>query len=152
DFRGVVIGEVTDINLDYDPAKKTFIVPVQVKLYPERLRGKFRNGKPIPDTKHLFDTLVERGFRGQLRLGNLVTQQLYIALDFFPDVAKAKVDWNPALPILPTTTGTVEELQVTLTRILKKLDKLPLDAISGDLRAALQTFRETLQKTDQLVS
>ena len=36
--------------------------------------------------------LVERGLRAQLRTGSLLTGQLYVALDFFPDAPKAKLD------------------------------------------------------------
>ena len=34
----------------------------------------------------------------QLRSGNLLTGQLYIALDFFPDAAPAKMDWRTDYP------------------------------------------------------
>ena len=150
DFRGVVVGEVESVSVDYDAEKKHFTIPVQIRFYPERLRDKYKNGPQTKDTKRMLDRLVERGFRGQLRMGSLVTQQLYIALDFFPDASKAKIDWTQDPPALPTVSGSLEELQATLTSILKKLDKVPLDEIGKDLRVTLKTLNSTLGKADKL--
>ncbi len=53
-----------------------------------------KTGRIAHDPKANINMLVARGLRAQLRTGNLLTGQLYIALDFFPDAPKAKVDWN----------------------------------------------------------
>jgi len=152
DFRGIVIGEVASVGVDYDTNKKEFTIPVEIKLYPERLRAKYRNGTKAPNPQHMLDRYVERGFRGQLRVGNLLTQQLYIALDFFPDAPKAHVDWSKTPPELPTVPGTAEELQASLARILKKMEKMPLEELGNDLRKTLRTLDGTLKSTDKLIN
>ncbi|MCA1851739.1 MAG: MlaD family protein [Beggiatoa sp.] len=38
DFRGLVIGEVTAIGLDIDPATMEILSPVEIRIYPDRLR------------------------------------------------------------------------------------------------------------------
>ncbi|MES2356481.1 MAG: MlaD family protein [Pseudomonadota bacterium] len=152
DFHGIVIGEVESLQLDYDPSQKLFNIPVKIRLYRDPLFTKYRNnGEPL-DTKHILDRLVERGFRGQLRTGNLLTQQLYIAMDFFADAPKTKIDWSKGPPVLPTLPGPFEELQATVSRIFKKLDKVPLDAISGDLRRTLQSLDGTVRRADKLIN
>ena len=47
DFRGLVIGEVTAIGLDIDPAKMEIRSPVEIRIYPDRLRARLlKSGKP----------------------------------------------------------------------------------------------------------
>jgi paraquat-inducible protein B len=154
DFRGVVVGEVASIDVDFDRDQKEFTIAVEVRLYPDRLRSKYRNNakRLAPDPKQLLGRMIDHGLRGQLRTGNLLTQQLFIALDFFRDAPKVKMDWSKSPLELPTIPGSLEELQNALTRIVKKLDKVPFDAVASDLRHALQTLDATLKRTDQFIN
>jgi paraquat-inducible protein B len=43
------------------------------------------------------------------------------------------------------------ELQATLTQIMKKLEKLPLDEVVADLRQTVQTLDATLKSADKMV-
>jgi paraquat-inducible protein B len=156
DFRGIVCGEVTDISLDINPATKAIRTAVEVRVYPERLQARLRKGSADPrqvikDARERLTGMVERGLRAQLRTGNLLTGQLYIAIDFFPEAAKVKLDWNTSPLEIPTVEGTLAELQHTLTKIATKLEKLPLDAVANDLRRALKSFDATLQSADHVV-
>lgn len=154
DFRGVVVGEVVSINIDYDRAHKEFTMAVEVRLFPDRLRSKYRKSakEEAPEPKALLQRMIEHGFRGQLRTGSLLTQQLYIALDFFRDAPKVQMDWSKTPLELPTMPGSLEELQATLARIAKKLDKVPFDAIGEDLRRTMRTLDGTLKRTDKLLN
>ena len=44
EFRGIALGEVTGIGLDYDPTTLEFATPVEVRIYPGRLRARLRHG------------------------------------------------------------------------------------------------------------
>ena len=94
---------------------------------------------------------IDHGLRGQLRSGSLLTGQLYLALDFFPDAPKVKVDTSKTPPQIPTIPGTFEELQGTLASIVKKLDKLQFEEIGADARKALASLDETLKDSGVLV-
>lgn len=151
DFRGIVIGEVISNSIDYDPVKKEVNVAVDVNLYPDRLRSKFRKSNAanrIP-SHELLGRLVERGLRAQLRTSNLLTGQLYIALDFFPNAAKVQFDPNSSPLELPTTTGSLRELQVTLASIANKLDKVPFDAIGSDIHQTMNSANKLLTQLDK---
>jgi len=108
--------------------------------------------EPTPaEWKARMDTLVEQGLRGQLKTGSLLTGQLYVAVDFFPNAAPAKIDWMKKLPVFPTQPGTLVELQATLMNISKKLENMPIEQISADLRQALQSLNRTLVSADHAV-
>jgi paraquat-inducible protein B len=154
DFRGIVIGEVTSIDLEYDKATGAMRFPVEVNLYPQRLQSRHRKSateSPPDDSPEFLDKLVKRGLRAQLKSGNLLTGQLFVALDFFPDAAKTRIDWKKSPIVLPTVPGTLEELQSILGRIARRLDKVPMEQIAADLRTAMQSLDSTLKSTDKLV-
>jgi paraquat-inducible protein B len=146
DFRGVVIGEVTAIDVGHDPESQEIELPVKIAFYPQRLRNRSRADKP--NVRKLLNGMVERGFRAQLRTSNLVTGQLYIGLDFFPGVTKSSIDWMRDPIELPTIPGSLVQLQAMVVSIAEKLDKLPLNELSTDLRSTLTATKGSFQNLD----
>ena len=154
DLRGVTVGEVSRISVDLDTRKKRFVMPVEVKFYPERLRASYRTKSSLPgrrNSREMINALVSNGMRAQIRSGNLLTGQLYIALDFFPKAAPARVNWSQNPPEFPTILGNMEQFQTMLMQIVQKMEKLPLEEISGDARKTLQSLTETLKNADRLL-
>lgn len=145
DFRGIALGQVTDIGIEYDPKEHNFTMPVTMDLYPLRLARRTRNELPAngtPQGHELLKRLVDRGLRGQLRTGNLITGQLYVALDLFPKAgpAKANLDQDPIE--LPTVPNSLEELQVQVADIVKKLDKIPFDQLGTNLNESIKNANQ----------
>jgi paraquat-inducible protein B len=142
DFRGIVVGEVASINTRFDPVTRQFSMPVEIRYYPERFTSRYRNGakggRVSTDRRQLADWLVARGLRAQLKTGNLLTGQLYIALDFFPNAAKATIDWNASPPELPTVPGGLQSLQDSVTTLIAKLNKIPFEGIGNNAKQTLQ--------------
>ncbi|NRO94780.1 MCE family protein [Paraburkholderia sp. NMBU_R16] len=151
DFRGIELGEVTRIGVEYDPKARNFTMPVTMNLYPDRLGQQFRDaiarGGPTAGME-LLSTLVAHGLRGQLRTGNLLTNQLYVALDIFPNAPRASLDMRHAPLVLPTVPNTLEELQLQVADIAKKIDKIPFDEISQNLNGTLKNANNLFKKLD----
>ena len=153
DFRGVTVGRVKRIDLEYDPRTVAFRSAVQIELWPHRLRP--RNARPggrwdSMSPGERMKLFVRHGFRGQLRNANLLTGQLYIAVDFFPKAPPARMDFGEPAPGIPTIAGGFGELQDSVANIIKKLEKVPFDRIGEDLRRALEQLRGTLARVDAL--
>nr|WP_242500021.1 MlaD family protein [Methylibium sp. Pch-M] len=159
DFRGVVVGEVTSIDVSYDRDRREFSFPVGMVLYSDRLGSKVSAAieRAQVDPTELMRRSIERGLRAQLRTANLLTGQRYVALDFFPGARPVKPAAAPAAgseaPVLeiPTVSGSLEDLQATLTSIAKRIENVPFDEIAADLRTALQSLDRTLKNTDGLI-
>ncbi len=156
DFHGIVAGEVRAVGVEYDPVAGLFRFPVEIVIYPDRMRVHYVAGSARPEAgdaanRLLVDRLVASGMRAELKSGNLLTGQLFVALDFYADAPRAQVDWSHAPPILPTINGGLGEIQDSVASILKKVDRIPLDQLSTELVAALRTLNKTLADTDQLV-
>ena len=154
DFRGIPLGEVKSVSIEYDREDKVVRFPVEIDIYPERMRARYRPGSPEMSAmernpQQLLDRMVARGFRAQLKSANLLTGQLYVALDFFPKAPKARIDWSKKpLVELPTAPGALEDIQQTLGNIAGKLEKVPFDTIGNDLSRALKTLDTTLKSAN----
>ena len=151
DFRGLGVGEVKSIEPYFDRAKKEFSVIVEIDFYPERLFTA-RADEGVAGTQPTLGRLVERGLRAQLRAANLLTGQLYIALDFVPGVTKVAIDASKKPPEVPTVPGATQELQQTISSIAKKLDSIPYQEIGVDLRRTLQISSEMLARIDREIT
>jgi paraquat-inducible protein B len=154
DFRGVVIGEVKSIGVEFDRAEREFRMPVLVQVYPDRLRR--RAGESGTESRatqqERLRFLAEKGLRAQLRNGNLLTGQVYVALDFFPKAPPAKVDVTKNPIELPTIANSLDEIQSQVQEIASKLNKVPYEQIAGDLRTTLAALNKTLASTEQAVT
>ncbi|CAE6817615.1 Intermembrane transport protein PqiB [Paraburkholderia nemoris] len=141
DFRGIVVGEVTAIYTRFDPATKQFSIPVEVHYYPERFTSRYKSdgagGRLAQNPRQMADWMVAHGMRAQLRTGNLLTGQLYIALDFFPAAPKAEVNWNANPPEIPTVPGGLQSLQDSVTSLVAKLNKIPFEGLGKDAQKTL---------------
>jgi paraquat-inducible protein B len=155
EVNSVTLGEVKGITVEYDEQLQEFLFPIDVALYPGRLRAMMRQGRADPtpaEQKARLDALIATGLRAQLKTGSLLTGQMYIAMDFFPKASPAKIDWTRTPPVFPTEPGTLMELQATLMNISKKIESMPLDRIGEDLRTALQSLNRTLLGAEQAVT
>ncbi|WP_368622823.1 intermembrane transport protein PqiB [Paraburkholderia sp. BR13444] len=140
DLRGIALGQVTQIGIEYDEKQKSFSMKVAMALYPDRLSRRSSEALPAPDTPgghDMLEHLVTEGLRGQLRTGNLLTGQLYVALDMFPKAPRATVNVHSNPIELPTVPNTLDELQVQIADIARKLNQVPFDRIGANLDGAL---------------
>ena len=97
--------------------------------------------------------LVEdRGLRAQLKSGNLLTGQLYVAFDYYPGAAKVKLDLRQPEIELPVVPGTFAVLEEKLTSILDKIDRMPLEAIGSNIKKDLESLDETLKSATKLIT
>lgn len=153
DFRGVVIGEVKSIGVEFDRGERQFRMPVLVQVYPDRLSRRTVDGRPAagpPSLKQL-QFLVERGLRAQLRTGNLLTGQVFVALDFFPKSPPVKFDPTHTPFELPTVSSGLDELQSQVQEVIAKVNKVPFEQIGSDLHTTLASLDRTLSGAEQLI-
>lgn len=152
EFRGVPLGEVSTIKLKFDEQVKDFSIAVEIRIFPQRLRGANTSGPRPPENSQTFiNDLVRRGLRARLGSGNLLTGQRYVSLDVLPHSPKAKVDWSRTPPQLPTAKADGEEIQESLARVARKIENMPLEEIAAEVRHAVRSLEQTLQNADRLV-
>jgi paraquat-inducible protein B len=152
EFLGMEFGRVVAVNLDFDPKKRSFPVNVGIMIYPQRLGQ--AHTKMLEVLKHdpndeaagvrLMGSFIENGLRAQARSGNLLTGQLYIALDFYPKADKVVFDPTARPVSIPTIPGSLEQLQEKLEGMVNKINQLPIERIAGNLDSNLVELRKGL--------
>jgi paraquat-inducible protein B len=139
EFKGVKVGSVVDVHLEFDPRSNAVRVPVTIEL--ERQRVQQRSDAPIPAGSSLTAELVSHGMRAQLRSASLVTGQLYVALDFFPLAPPAELDTSGPHPRIPSVPSELEGIANSLSALLDRVGALPLDQLVADLDGTLKSYQ-----------
>jgi paraquat-inducible protein B len=133
ELQGIQIGQVLDVNLEFDVDKTAFTIPVLVEIEPDRLKatGQLPEGT---EQQKIMDFLVAKGLRAQLKTGSLITGQLLVAIDMHPEAPPAKINWEGRYAELPTVPTAMQEMTTSLTKLLRKLENLPIEQIGSDLQ------------------
>ena len=155
-FKGVNVGSVTDIVIEFDTKDLSARTPVYIELLPSRItRLGGSPGERVPIEK-----LIQSGLKGQLQLQSFVTGQLMVAIDFYPDKPLRLVGSGgdiPELPTIPTTaqelTNTIENIpfEEILDRLMSTVDGIEKMVNSPEIITAIQSFNNTMVDVQRLV-
>jgi len=157
DFHGIGFGTVKSIELQFDPVKKEFYTDVTADVYPDRLGAAIKSMRALEKStqttaNQMWGRMIERGLRAQLRSGNIITGQLFIAFEFVKNPAPASFDPEAKPLVIPTAPGSMEQLQEQLQSIVHKLDGIPFDQIGQNLNATLKSANSLLSQLDKEVA
>lgn len=152
-FSGMDLGKVVSLKLDYEPVKRRFPTVVGVVVYPQRLGRVLEKlpklaGDSEQQSAMFIRSMVEHGLRAQVRTGNLLTGQLYVALDFIPNAPKVTFDITARPLSVPTVAGSFDRLQEQVANIVTKIEKMPLDSIGRHLDTSLAELGTTLKQVN----
>ena len=137
-FRGVRVGAVESIGIEFDPKTKVAYIPVTVRIEPGHALIARQRGNENVDLA----TLITRGLRAELNVQSFVTGQSEIDLDFDPASAPVLHPNITDLPEIPTQ-------QSTLQKAREQLSQLPLRELADNTTATLQSLRGLAEKLDE---
>jgi paraquat-inducible protein B len=142
-MQGVKIGSVTDIGLEFDIEGLDFHTKVYAETYGKikpkggqpAVEAYFRKygGEEEEARESMVAQLVKRGLKAQLDLQSMVTGQLLVSLDFFPDEPIRLIGAEEGYLEIPTILTVMEELMQTL-------EGLPIKDIVNDLHSSIQNL------------
>jgi paraquat-inducible protein B len=140
DFRGVNIGEVTDIKVVFDPKDVTARIPVVMQFDPSRIT--VVGMEPTGSYEDRVEGLIKAGFRAQLQSQSLLTGLLFVNLDFHKNAPSRLVGGDQPYPEIPTIPSGMEQLQQSagdiaaeLPNVLNNLNNV-LTSIDNELKAS----------------
>jgi ABC-type transporter Mla subunit MlaD len=174
-FRGVPLGQVTDIGLSTDEyesqvpfAKRRnyIVVRAKVSLSAERMKRLGRDA----------DDFIKAGLRAQTQMAGITGQQ-YLALDILDPETNPPLpfEWKPRylyVPSAPSLTGEIiagvqaflaslnkadvealgKNLNALLVHLDQKISELPVAELSAEASALLKDARTTVDRVDNLLS
>ena len=158
--RGVKVGTVIDIDIQFHPLDGEFVIPVIVQFEPDTVETVRQLHVPDPNEDRLRYMTEELGLRAQLHLESILTSQMAIQLDYHPNT-EARYHGDGELPEIPTIPTPIEKFS-------EQIQKLPIEQILNDITSTLSSinrivsspeimetissFGETLQRIDQLAA
>jgi len=145
-LRGITIGRVIDVKLEYDMKDEGFKIPVTIEFKPDRLSiiGKTSPDEELPSAEHL----VTVGLRAQLRTGNILTGQMLIDFDVYPDVEPAEVRYEGDYIVLPTVSNSIDSIKSSLSDVLENISKIPLEEIGVNLNSVVEGIDTLVHSSD----
>ncbi len=147
EMRGIRIGTVTDIDLIFDEMSKFPRIPVTMVIEPERITiagGQAGGGDLYEGTAKA----VKNGLRAQLKTGSLLTGQLYVDLDYYPDVPPKELKMGGEYPEVPTIPTELAAITKSVNDVLKMVASLPLDKVVEDMRKMIQSTEKLINSPD----
>ena len=148
EIRGIRIGSVDDVRLVSGAAAGTLHVQATIEIDPERIKVYDpATGEP-EEARPTVEDYVGQGLRAQLKTGNLLTGDLYVDLDFYPDAAPAKLDTTTRLPKIPSVPTSLETIQASATELLQKFAALPLPDLVRSLNGTAQGLEKLVGSED----
>ena len=90
---------------------------------------------------------VEDGLRGSLAIGNLLTGNLYVSLDFHDDAEPASITRVDGELHMPTVASGLDALEDKVAGFLGKLQQLPIEDTLNNASSALAEARGTFTES-----
>lgn len=164
-FRGVKIGAVTAVVLNFDARDMALRIPVFIEIDSRQIR--MVNGTiPAVERDNIMPELVKRGLRAQLKMQSILTGQLGVELDFHPETQprllglKASLNGEEYVE-LPTIPSEIERIQKTLKQLpfetmvakaISSLEAIEEIVKSEELRVALVAFTATMKNVETMTT
>lgn len=159
EIRGIKIGEVVDIKLEVNVGDVTARVAVLAVIEPERIDNVIEKGTSINSEKASLSSLeaqgtilhfIENGLRAQLKNSNLLTGQLYVDFDFYPEAEPFVMLQRGGYQVMPTLPAPFEQIAQRVSDILKQIEKVPFNEIAQDLHTSIKAIHGTLKAAEQV--
>jgi paraquat-inducible protein B len=145
-FRGVKIGSVSDIRMRFNYATKAMTILVYADFGERQIETVNLDVSLAEEMKRqgrytIIKGLIARGLRAQLEMQSIVTGQLQIALDFYPDTAAVYAGIETTVQEIPTIPTPLQELT-------RKLEGLPIDEIFNNVNSAFAGITKLVESPE----
>ena len=152
-FKGVPIGQVTKIQIRFNP-DGTDYVKIVFSVNADRLVNNL--GADV----NLFDEAegrqqIERGLRATLKSESLITGVLYLELDFHPnapppvflqDEQARGLSTRDRYTEIPTLPSNIEAMIEDASKAMSKIAKIDFEALGKDLQSLVKTADNALSQ------
>lgn len=150
EFRGIQVGKVQDIDTQIKINSAEILISVLIETEPRQFLPN-KSAFDDAEKKELFNMLVSKGLRAQLKPGNILTGQLFVNLDFHPNVPDQKIVWEGKFPQLPTIPAALEEAVAVFQKLLNRMGKVPFEQIGQDLHIMIKNLNKIIKQGNILL-
>ena len=162
EFRGVKIGQVTEIKASFSPKTLDFVIPVYVQIDNDSF-DLVGEGRILPhfDKYEFYKPLIAKGLKAQLKVKSFITGQLFISVDFYPTLPTKYTKLDTRYPEVPTIPSDMQQLMATIQkipfnviadRLARAMEGIEKVANSPEIDKGLKNINKIIVETNSLVS
>ena len=142
-LHGLRVGEVTDVDLVFDPKLDRVVVPVHYRVE----AGRVSNLASAQGTnaESLAEDMIKRGMRATLQSTSIITGQKEIALERIADAPPATLEKKGDVYVIPTSeVGGFDAITRSAAELLTKLNRIEYDRIGKSIENAAAGLDTTI--------
>lgn len=148
-LRGVRIGRVVDLNVQFDKTEKKSVVKV-ICEFSRNMITDGQGGVVDVTSREVLESLVDQGLRAQLNVSGLATGLLYVELNFFDpeEYPEQTHEVDQRFVVVPAVPSAISEFQNSITEIMAGVKKVDFAGISKELKGLLADTRKQVNALD----
>ncbi len=142
-FRGINVGRVLEVSYEIADGAPDNRVPILIEVDSTIICRGMQLSQDR-STEALWDQVVGDGVRAAIKSESLLLPNLYVDIDCYPELPVARVERVGSYLVLPTVTSGLAQLEDMVTRLLAKLEAVPLDEIVERISLAADETAHTI--------
>jgi paraquat-inducible protein B len=146
-LKGVQVGQVTDVQIELNLDKAVVRTPVFIKVDMDAVKVESRDD-PEALSGMTYVALIRHGLRAQLKSQSLLTGQLYIEINFYPDSPVNLVGGKSKYAEIPSLPSQTDEIFSDVGAIIGKLKNLPLEEFFSSLVITANSLEKLANSPD----
>jgi len=143
EFRGIQVGTVAGISIDYAPDDPIHRIPVLIQIDPGLFIGPLSQNDSDDAAALLGSQAIKDGLFASLKIGSIITGQLFVDLDFNPDTAPTSITQVGNYDTLPTASAGLARIEDRIIKLLERLNSLDLNATITAATDSLTAIQKT---------
>ncbi len=144
EFRGLRIGRVSDISYQLVSHATVEKTPILIQLNEHLLQQHF----PLKLRDEGLDGIkmaFKQGLRASIKTSNMLTGQLYIDLDYYPDIPPTEIVQIDECLIIPNIETGFSRLEDNVAELLKKLNELEVEPLLAEFTTSAKEATTTMR-------
>ena len=161
EYRGMRVGTVLHVGPEDGSvdvwSSNDGSIPVRVSIESGWLGEDTEEGTELLTQR--LSHAVDEGLRASLTIGNLLTGSLFVTLDYHKDAVPMAIVERDGVPVLPTRSTGLSQIEDKVVALLNKLQSLPLEetltaatGALGNMETSLADAGATLETVDRLLA
>lgn len=146
-LKGVQVGQVTQIQVQFNLDKAEVRTPVYLVVDLSQVDFETIDSRDI-SSDLTYESLIRHGLRAQLQSQSLLTGQLYVEVNFYPQSPINLVGGDVNLREIPALSSETDEIINNVGTIVSKLKALPLQELFKNLLDTSKNIQELVNSPD----
>lgn len=146
-LKGVHVGQVTDVHVELNLDKAVVRTPVFIEVDMNSVTVE-TSDDPEAVSDMTYVSLIRHGLRAQLKSQSLLTGQLYIEINFYPDSPINLVGGRSKYAEIPSLPSETDEIFSDIGIVIGKLKNLPLEEFFSSLVVTANSLEKLVNSPD----